>query len=47
MKVKVVGIVNTESNPQQIDFPIPANDNARRSIELIIKAIKESLVKSS
>ncbi|HXK35663.1 MAG TPA: 30S ribosomal protein S2 [Candidatus Paceibacterota bacterium] len=46
MKVKVAGIVNTESNPQQIDFPIPANDNARRSIELIIGAIKSSLENS-
>lgn len=44
-KIKVVGIVNTESDPDTVDFPIAANDNARRSIELIIKSLKESLKK--
>ena len=42
-KIKIVGLINTESDPTQIDFPIPANDNARKSLELIIKAIKQSL----
>ncbi|MBI2058098.1 MAG: 30S ribosomal protein S2 [Candidatus Yanofskybacteria bacterium] len=44
MKVKIAGLINTESDPSQIDFPIPANDNARKSLELIIKAIKDSLL---
>lgn len=47
MKIKIAGLINTESNPKQIDFAIPANDNARRSIELIIKAIKHSLENSN
>jgi len=41
--IKIVGLINTESNPTKIDFPIPANDNARRSLELIIQTIKNSL----
>ncbi len=43
VKVKTFGIVNTDSNPKDLDFPIPANDNARMSIELILKAISDSL----
>lgn len=43
MKIKVVGVVNTESDPDPVDFPIPANDNARRSLELIIRSLKDSL----
>lgn len=43
MKIKVVGVINTESDPGLVDFPIPANDNARRSLELIIRFLKESL----
>jgi len=39
--VKVVGIVNTDSNPKQIDYPITANDNSKRSVELILEAIKK------
>jgi len=42
-KIKTVGLVNTESDPTVLDYPIPANDNARRSIELIINAVKSYL----
>ena len=42
-KIKIVGLINTESDPAQIDFPIPANDNARKSLELIIQTIKSGL----
>lgn len=42
-KIKVVGLVNTESDPTLADYPIPANDNARRSLELIINTIKNHL----
>lgn len=44
-KVKTVGIVNTESDPTILNYAIPANDNARRSIELIMNAIKSYLKK--
>ena len=44
-KVKTIGIVNTESDPRTLNYPIPANDNARRSLELIINAIKSHLKK--
>lgn len=45
--VKTVGIVNTDSNPKQITHPIPANDNARKSVELILDAIKHGLTANS
>ena len=38
--VKLVGIVNTDSDPKQIDYPIAANDNSKKSVELILEAIK-------
>ena len=44
-KVKTVGMVNTESDPMVLNYPIPANDNARRSIELIITTLKSYLKK--
>lgn len=47
MSIKTVGIINTESDPQQVDFPIPANDNARRSLELILRTLKEALAASA
>lgn len=45
--IPVFGMVDTNSDPSNIDFVIPANDDATKSIELItdimIKAIKEGL----
>lgn len=32
----IVGMTDTNANPGKIDFPIPANDDARKSIELIV-----------
>lgn len=42
MKIPTVGIVNTDSDPKQVTMPIPANDNAKKSVELILEAIKQS-----
>lgn len=42
--VKVVGIVNTDSDPKQIDYPIAANDNSKKSVELILHAIKRGII---
>jgi small subunit ribosomal protein S2 len=36
--IPVFGIVDTNSNPDNIDFVIPANDDATKSIEVILDA---------
>ena len=45
--IPVVGLVDTNSDPNQVDFPIPGNDDASKSISLITdyltNAIKEGL----
>jgi len=45
--IPVFGIVDTNSNPDNIDFVIPANDDATKSIDVILSAlvaaIKEGL----
>ena len=38
LDIPVFGIVDTNSNPNDIDFVIPANDDAKDSIELILSA---------
>jgi small subunit ribosomal protein S2 len=43
-KVKVVGIVNTDSDPGQVDYPIAANDNSKKSVELILETIKKGIL---
>ena len=41
--IPVFGIVDTNSNPQNIDFVIPANDDATKSIDVIMTALCEAI----
>lgn len=42
--IKVMAICNTESDPHTVDYAIPANDNAKQSVELILETIKKALI---
>ncbi len=42
--IPVIAIVDTNSNPMDVDFPIPANDDSRNTINLIVDIIAEALV---
>ena len=39
--IPVIAITDTNADPDQIDFPIPGNDDAIRSVSLITKAIAD------
>jgi small subunit ribosomal protein S2 len=41
--ITTFAIVDTNSDPTNIDFPIPANDDATKSISLIMKVITEAI----
>lgn len=43
MDIKVIGIANTDSNPDEINYVIPANDRSKKSVDLIVDAIKSEL----
>ena len=42
--IPIVAILDSNSNPDGIDFPIPGNDDARRAIDLYCNLIKETIV---
>ena len=42
--IPVVAIVDTNCNPDDIDYPIPANDDAIRAIKLICNKIADSVI---
>jgi len=42
--VPVVAIVDTNTDPDPIDFPIPANDDALKSVQLITKATADAVL---
>ncbi|MDE6177881.1 MAG: 30S ribosomal protein S2, partial [Duncaniella sp.] len=41
--IPVFGIVDTNSNPNNIDYVIPANDDASKSIELILGTVCDAI----
>ena len=43
LNIPTFAIVDTNSNPNLIDFPIPANDDASKSIYVIVKAICDAI----
>ncbi|CAN5140572.1 30S ribosomal protein S2 [soil metagenome] len=43
-RVKIVGITDTNADPTLIDFPIPANDDAVGSVELIVGHIVDAWI---
>ena len=43
LKIPVIGIVDSNSNPDQISFPIPGNDDALKSVSLLTRVIADAL----
>ena len=41
--IPIVAILDTNSDPDGIDYPIPGNDDARRSIDLYCNLLKETI----
>ncbi len=41
--VPVIGVVDTNSNPNDIDFPIPANDDALKAIQLLLDYVVSAI----
>ncbi|OGO06656.1 MAG: 30S ribosomal protein S2 [Chloroflexi bacterium RBG_13_57_8] len=44
MSVPVVAIVDTNCNPDEIDYPIPANDDAIRAVKLVCTKIADAVL---
>jgi len=44
MGVPVVSIVDTNCNPDEIDYPVPANDDAIRAIKLICTKVADAVI---
>jgi small subunit ribosomal protein S2 len=42
--IKVVALLDTDCDPDQVDLPIPGNDDSMRSIELVIKRLADAIV---
>ena len=43
-KVPVIAIVDTNTNPELVDYPIPSNDDALKSVEIITRLMAEAVI---
>lgn len=43
LNIPTFAIVDTNSNPNEVDFPIPANDDASKSISVILKTMVDAI----
>jgi small subunit ribosomal protein S2 len=43
LKIPVIGVVDTNCDPTEVDFPIPGNDDALRSIRLFASRIADAV----
>ena len=46
LKIPVVGIVDTNSSPEGIDYPIPGNDDAIRSVRLYLSHAADAVLEA-
>ena len=44
LKIPVVSILDTNCDPDLVDIPIPGNDDAVRSIKLILKSLTDNII---
>ncbi len=44
LKIPIVAVLDSNSDPIGVDFPIPGNDDARRSINLYCELLKETIL---
>jgi len=44
LNIPTIAMVDTNSDPGQVDFPIPANDDAAKSIQLITRIITDAIL---
>jgi len=44
LNIPIVAIIDTNSDPEGINYPIPGNDDARRAINLYCELVKETIL---
>lgn len=44
LKIPVIGIVDTNNNPDPVDYIIPANDDSMRAVEIYVRAVADAIL---
>lgn len=46
LKIPMVALVDTNCNPEEVDYPIPGNDDAIRSVRLILQTVVQTIIQA-
>jgi len=44
LKIPIVALIDTNSNPDMVDFPVPGNDDATKSIKLVASLLADAVI---
>jgi len=44
LEIPIVGVVDTNCDPEEVDYPIPANDDAIKSIKLLTSLVADAVL---
>lgn len=44
LKIPVIGVVDTNNNPDNIDYIIPANDDSMRAVEIYVRCVADAIL---
>jgi small subunit ribosomal protein S2 len=44
LHIPIVGLIDTNADPDEVDYPVPANDDAMRAIRLFCKSVADRVI---
>ncbi|NIM19085.1 MAG: 30S ribosomal protein S2 [Candidatus Latescibacteria bacterium] len=44
LNIPIIGLIDTNADPEEVDYPVPANDDAMRAISLFCKIVADSVL---
>jgi small subunit ribosomal protein S2 len=47
LSIPIIALVDTDSDPELVDIPVPGNDDAMRSIEIILGQLADAVIRGS
>ncbi len=47
LKIPVIAVMSTDCDPSKVDYPIPANDHSKASIDWILKYLEPAFIKGA
>ena len=47
LNIPIVGLIDTNCNPEDVDYPIPGNDDAIRAVKLITDVMANAIIEGN